>query len=264
MIRTRPVDHGPIQADHLCRSPEAASRRRRGGPTRASLTLRHLLRPLLLVLLGALVAATSGCASYLTAQVTSFHQADGNRLAGRSFVITPLREQAESLEYQAYADLVRDALVRRGLVASTPADAALEVTIRYAIDGGKAISYGYPAYGYASYGPVWGWPYYYPGGYVHYMWPATYPVGTSYAQAVLYRRELRVDITERRAGRDASTGGRVFEGTVVSEGESASIAPVMPAMVRALFSDFPGPNGVSRLVQVQLDDAPPAGAATQK
>jgi heme exporter protein D len=231
---------------------------------------RQLLRPLLLVLLGALVAATSGCASYLSAQVTSFHQANGNRLAGRSFVITPTREQAESLEYRAYADLVRDALVRQGLVASTPADAALEVTIRYAIDGGRAVTYGYPTYGYAGYGPAWGWgPYYYPGGYVPYMWPSTYPmsygvVGASYVQALLYRRELRVEITERRAAGDAGAGGRVFEGTVVSEGESASIAPVMPAMVRALFSDFPGPNGVSRLVQVQLGDALPAGAATAK
>lgn len=226
-----------------------------------------MIRPLLLVLraaLGAaLVAVLSGCASYLTAQVTSFHQADGNRLAGRSFVITPTKEQGESLEFRSYADLVRDALVRHGLVASTSAAAELDVTMRYTTDNGKAVTYGYPAYGYgygyAAYDPFWGWPYYY-GPYGHYYpYPLSYGViGTSYTQAILYRRELRVEITDRRPDKDAAAGGRLFEGTVVSEGESASIAPVMPAMVRALFSDFPGPNGISRQVQVQLDNALPA------
>ncbi len=232
--------------------------------------LAHLLRPLLLVLLAALVGATAGCASYLTAQVTSFHQADGNRLAGRSFVIVPTREQAESLEFRSYADLVRDALVRRGLVASTPTEADLAVTVLFAVDGGKSVTYGYPAYGYASYDPFWGWPPYYgPYGHYHYLWAAPYPmsygvVGASYVQAILYRRELRVEISERRAAGNASAGARLFEGTVVSEGESASIAPVMPAMVRALFSDFPGPNGVSRRVQVPFDSAVPAATTTTR
>ena len=226
-----------------------------------------LLRPLLLALLVLLVVGTSGCASYLTAQVTSFHDAGGNRLAGRSFVITPTKEQAESLEFRSYADLVRDALARQGLVAATPADADLEVSMRYTIDSGRPVVYAYPAYGYATYAPVWGWsPYYGPSGY---MWAPYYPMGyavTDYAQSTVYRRELRIEITDRRdrKGVKDGSGARLFEGAVVSEGESASIAPVMPAMVRALFSDFPGPNGVSRRVQVRLDDAPPAEPATSR
>jgi hypothetical protein len=77
-------------------------------------------------------------------------------------------------------------------------------------------------------------------------------VGSHYSQAIVYRRELRVDITDRRAG---TGGAKLFEATVTSEGESASLAPVMPAMVKALFSNFPGPSGVSRRVQVRLDDS---------
>ena len=139
--------------------------------------------------------------------------------------------------------------------------------MRYSVDSGQPVIYGYPAYGYASYGPVWGWaPYYGPGGRVHYLWTATYPVGygvvgTSYSQAIALPARARVDITDpprrRHDGRR-----RLFEGTVVSEGESASLAPVMPAMVRALFSDFPGPSGVSRRVQVRLDDAPTTAGAS--
>lgn len=245
-------------------APFAAAHPARGAGRAVPHGLVHRLR---LVLLAWVVVAASGCASYLTAQVTSFHDAGDRRMAGRSFVITPTKEQAESLEFRAYADLVRNALVREGLVAAADGDAELEVTMRYSVDNGSPVTYGYPAYGYANYGPVWGWhPYPGPGGRIHYAWTATYPmsygvIGTSYAQAILYRRELRVEINDRRA---SGKGARVFEGTVVSEGESASLAPVMPAMVRALFSDFPGPSGVSRRVEVNLDpaSAPAAPAAS--
>jgi hypothetical protein len=228
----------------------------------ASRHLGAVLRRLRLVLLAMLVGAASGCASYLTAQVTSFHDTGDKRLAGRSFAIMPTKEQAESLEFRAYADLVRDALAKEGLVAASEDQAELRVTMRYSVDSGQAVTYGYPAYGYASYGPVWGWSPYYG----HYMWPGTYPVGygvvgTSYSQAILYRRELRVEITDPRAGGNDRKGGRLFEGSVMSEGESASLAPVMAAMVRALFSDFPGPSGVSRRVQVRLDGAPTSAAS---
>ena len=232
---------------------------------------RQFLRPFLrLVLLASMVVGASGCATYMSAQVTSFHEAGDSRFAGRSFVIAPTREQAESLEFRAYADLVRNALVQEGMVEGTEKTAELDVAMRYSIDGGKPVTYGYPAYGYANYGPVWGWaPYPGPGGRIHYVWTATYPVGygvvgTSYAQAIVYRRELRVEISQRQAGSGDGKAGRLFEGTVVTEGESASLAPVMPAMVRALFSDFPGPSGVSRRVQVRLDDAPAASATSAK
>ena len=211
-----------------------------------------------------LAALLGGCATYLSTQVTSFHQmAPDHRLAGRSFVIEPTPEQQVSLEFRAYADLVRNALIRQGLSSAPGSDAELGVTLRYSIDSGKAVTYGYPAYGYSAFAPVWGLSPYYGYGGVHYAWTAAYPmgygvVGTHYTQSMLYRRELRAEITERRAD---GKGARLFEGSVVSEGESASLAPVMPAMVQALFSDFPGPNGVSRRVHVRLDDAPPGSPA---
>ena len=184
--------------------------------------------------------------------MTSFHQQPAT--SGSPDAASPScrrKEQADSLEFRAYADLVREALVRKGWSAPAEGQAELAVTIRYSVDSGQAVTYGYPAYGYASYGPAWGWsPYYGPGGMCT-IWGAAYPVGygvvgTSYSQWILYRRELRVEITDPRAGGNERKGGRLFEGTVMSEGESASLAPVMPAMVRALFSDFPGPSGVSR------------------
>lgn len=243
----------------------------RSSTERRARRLLHLAR---LALLAPLMALASGCATYMSAQVTSFHQLSPDRqLAGKRFVIEPSTDQQDSLEFRAYADLVRQALIRNGLVDAGDASAELAVAIRYSIDNGKPVTYSYPAYGYANFGPVWGWAPYRSHGGVHYAWTATYPVsygviGTNYGQSTTYRRELRVDITDRsgkasggRAGSGTITppGGafapaRVFEGTVVTQGESGSLAPVMPAMVRALFSEFPGANGATRLVQVTLDE----------
>lgn len=216
---------------------------------------RSILRLAALALLAALAGLTGGCATYMSAQVTSFHQLTPDQnLAGKRFVIEPAKEQKDSLEYRAYAGLVSEALVRNGLVDAGEGSADVGVAIHYSIDSGTPVAYSYPTYGYAAFGPVWGWsPYFGSGGHVHYAWTAGYPigygvVGTSYGQSILYRRQLRVDITDRRAP------VKLYEGTVVSQGESAALAPVMPAMVRALFSDFPGPKGVSRVVNVRLNE----------
>jgi hypothetical protein len=229
-----------------------------GTSRRAAAARLHRLAVAALLL--PLAAMAGGCAAYMQAQVTSFHQVSQElRLEGKRFVIEPSDAQRDSLEFQAYADQVRRALVEKGLVAAGGGTASeLVVRMTYTIDGGRAVVHGYPAYGYTHYGPVWTWtPYPVPGGGVRYAWTPTYPmtygvVGTQYSESTLYRRELHVMIEERKTGGD---GRRLYEGTVVSEGGSASLAPVMPAMVRALFSDFPGRNGVTRIVQVPIDEA---------
>jgi hypothetical protein len=237
----------------------------RSGPARAA--WRRVSRLARLLVMAPLMLLAGGCASYLSADVTSFHQLPtGHRFAGRTFAIEPDPEQKDSLEFRAYADLVREALIGHGLVPASGPNADLGVSVRFWIDDGRPVTYGYPAYGYTSFGPVWGWvPRPGPGGHVHYVWTATYPlgygvVGTNYSRYVLYRRELRVEINDRRAD---GKGARLFEGSASSEGESGALAPVMPAMVRALFSDFPGPNGVTRRVQVNLAEEPAAGTSAR-
>ena len=252
MFRSKiPMVHGPVDMNAVSHRPAPDGHAVGVG--------RRLLRVVGLALLAPLMAAASGCASYMSAQVTSFHQlTPQHKLEGKRFVIEPTSEQKDSLEYRAYADLVRQALVRNGLVNAAGGNADLGVVLRYSIDNGKPVNYSYPAYGYANYGPVWGWaPYRGPGG-VHYVWTATYPlnygvIGTNYGQSMLYRRELRVDITDRNG---PAGSAKVFEGSVVTEGESAALAPVMPNMVRALFSEFPGANGVTRIVNVRTDPDP--------
>ena len=77
-----------------------------------------------------------------------------------------------------------------------------------------------------------------------------YPDVRSYT---VYQRRLELEI----AAAD-NPGQNLYESRVVSDGRSNRLEEVMPLMVRTLFTDFPGPSGVTREISIDLDKAPPA------
>jgi hypothetical protein len=206
--------------------------------------------------LGALIIALllGGCAATLETQVTSFHRLpDG--LEGQRFVITATAEQKDSLEFASYAGLVREALAGKGLRdAGADAAADLGVTLHYRVDPVGSASAGGTG-GYAGFGIG-------SGGFS----VGTFGIGIGIpigsgarsGEPATYQRSLQVEI-DRLGGTRAATAGaagrtRVFEGRAISDGPSASLAPVMGAMVRALFREFPGPDGRTRIVTVPVDE----------
>lgn len=217
-----------------------------------------------------LTLLSAGCAATLETQVTAFHQLS-NGLQGQRFVMMPTGEQRGSLEFDNYARLVREALVGKGLVdadagkgpgngtGNSPAD--LGVAIAYGIAGGNATSRGgtdgYAGFGFGSGGFSMG----------SVGIGIGFPIGSSGAgpgDALAYQRTLRVEI-DRLDGAGAkplnpapganARGARVFEARATSEGPSASLAPVMRAMVQAVFEEFPGPSGKTRVVRTPLEEA---------
>lgn len=72
---------------------------------------------------------------------------------------------------------------------------------------------------------------------------------------VIYLRELSLRVERAAVGGNSPSqvSERVYEATVRSQGNSSSLATVMPAMIRGLFADFPGPSGVERSVEVPLN-----------
>jgi hypothetical protein len=197
-----------------------------------------------------------GCATTLEAQVTSFHE-ERAQWKGKRFVIVPRDDQRDSLEFKAYADRVARALESKGLVAATPGSAELEVRLRYGSKEQRPLVYSAPTYGYGVFGPAWSWGAY-PAG-VYYGWypyfPMTYGViGTDYREYRNWRQELHVEIVA------PASSSRLYEATAFTEGSSDALAAVMPALVEAMFHDFPGPNGQVRQVAVELR-GPPAAAA---
>ena len=196
------------------------------------------------------VATLQGCATALDTTVTSFHQ-PGASWAGKRFAIVPDASQRDSLEYQSYAALVSRGLQQNGLVPAAEGRAEVDVTLHYKVEELRPLVYHSPVY--AGFGPVWGgYPYYYGPFYGPYFGRAPYwPMGYAYVGGETrayrnWRHELKVDI-----GKPGATSQQ-YQATAVVEGSNAALVSYMPALVEAIFHDFPGPNGQVRHVQVEL------------
>ncbi|GAB3553976.1 hypothetical protein GCM10027343_41420 [Noviherbaspirillum agri] len=198
-----------------------------------------------------------GCASTIRSDVTSFHEWPAT-LPDKSYVFERTKEQNDSLEYLNYENLVRTELNRLGFVEA-PANTkpTLKASISYSIHG-RDVKEVYPVVVNPSpywYGPAWR-GYYGPG-----YWPGYYGYGPFYdpfwfgppvveqrvSQYQLFTRQLKVVLAQM------SNGKRLYETTVVSEGTNGSLATVMPYLVRSAFTDFPGPNGVPRRVELKME-----------
>jgi hypothetical protein len=192
----------------------------------------------------AALALLGGCASTLTSEVTSFHRlADG--LSGERFVVVPSESQAGSLEFETYAGFVREALVDHGLLDGGIGDraGALRVRMAYSVDGGGSV-HGPGTRGEVGFGGGGGTGGFSMGGIGIGF---GIPIGGA-RETSDWRRTLTVTIDRPRG----DSAERLFEATAVSRGQTAAIAPVMRAMVAAIFKDFPGQNGVTRVVEVPL------------
>lgn len=211
-----------------------------------------------LAALAAVVALLQGCATALDTTVTAFHQPEVS-WAGKRFAIVPGEGQGDSLEFKSYAALVSRGLQNNGLVPAASGTADVDVRLQYKAAELRPLTYSTPYYGYGAFGPLWGpYPYYYGPYYARApYWPMSYGIiGADTREYRSWRRELKVEI-----GRPGETG-RQFEATAVSDGGTSSLVSVMPALVEAIFHDFPGPNGQVRHVQVELRDAAEAAPAS--
>lgn len=208
-------------------------------------------------LLVAVAVVLGGCATgprVVRTEVTTF-DAWSTLPAGRDYVFERTLEYQNSLEMQTYEDIVRDELKVRGFeLAKDPARAALAVTLRPSVmttqvqvrDRFADPFYG-PwggfgrGYGRGWYGPGWG-GFYGPGPY----WGG--PWGYNDYVVDVYRRRLEIDIDSR-----AAPVKRYFEGRVENTGTSDSLQGVMPYLIRALFTDFPGNSGQTRRIDVPVE-----------
>jgi len=203
--------------------------------------------PLWLSLL--LAVLLSGCAGTIVrSEVTAFHEAAPD-FGDMSFGFSRDARQENDLEYRSYESLVRGALQQLGFTES--AGGMLQVGIRYQVDA-RDMRVVEPVWVDPWYGPGFGryrYPYGYYGPYADPFWfgpPLVLPVERRF---VSYNRSLEITIA-RAAG-----GKNLLQLIVHSQGQNPSLAAVMPAMVRSAFTDFPGPNGVPRVLEVKLEPA---------
>jgi hypothetical protein len=206
-------------------------------------------------LLGAAVIGLSGCETGFPAQVSRFQAMPAP--AGQTFFVVPMDTRLNgSLEFQRYGAYVAQALQAQGYApATTPAAASLIVNVGYNVDRGtteyQSDPFGRGGYGFGmGYGGMFARPYYYPRfGYrsaFYYGWddPFYSPFDTGITSYRVYRSKLDVDI--RRHADNQS----VFEGHAKARSENDDLSRIVPNLVEAMFTGFPGRNGETVMITV--------------
>ena len=207
-------------------------------------------------LLAILILLLSGCASTIRSEVTAFHHwPPGSENKLFSFNRTP--EQAHSLEYQAYEQLVKAQLEKHGLREAGPGEVP-PLTLEFSASiTGRDVRvvetvlvdswYGTPWYGPGFYSPYWGYPgfgypFYGPG------WGGMPVAREQERRYTVFHRELKLKMT------DTLSQQPVYEVTVRSDGKEGNLARLVPYLVESAFKDFPGQSGVPRVVELKMKD----------
>jgi hypothetical protein len=209
-----------------------------------------LAKKLLTLAAPAALLALGGCATGLPTQVSRYQAMPAP--AGQTFAIQPADpDDRGGLEFSRYAELVRRHMIAQGYSeASSPQSASLIVSLDYGVDDGRqqvvtrpALG-GYGRFGYGGFGyrPYWsrfggygrlrspfyyGWddPFWYRGGF-----------GDEIDVYTVYSSFLDMDI--RRPD-----GQAVFEGTARARSRTDELSVLVPNLVEAMFTGFPGKSG---------------------
>ena len=186
------------------------------------------------IALGAAAIALSGCATALDTRVTRYQAMPAPQ--GQTFAVVPVGGMAASggLEFQRYAAIVAQQLAARGYTpAPDPASASMVVQLGYGVDQGQVRVVSDPFAGPFGYGGFYGGSFFYPrygrfGSPFYYGWNDPY---------VEYHSE--VDLHIRAKGTDQP----LFDGRAQARSETNRLDVVLPSLIEALFTGFPGQNG---------------------
>ncbi|GMM92349.1 DUF4136 domain-containing protein [Qipengyuania sp. MTN3-11] len=211
-----------------------------------------------------ILAGLAACATPFRADVQRF-QTQLPAPTGESFaVVADDPSLAGGLEFAQYADLVEANMARLGYAQAAPESATLLVRFDYNVDNGRERIrttgfrdpfydpwFGYSAFrspyyrsrfGYSPfrsryYGSSWGYGFYDPwfGG----------PEVRSYT---VYNSEIDMKIDR------AATGERLFEGKAEALSTSDRLQYLVPNLVEAMFTDFPGNSGETVRISIKPEE----------
>lgn len=204
----------------------------------------------------ATLLSLGACATPFRADVTRFQQLPAPQ--GETFAITSGDPKLKGgLEFAQYASLVAQRLEAVGYRrAADGAQANLIVKLDYGVDNGRERVVSDPDFGWGGWGGgPWGgpWGYYGPRhrGYMYGFYdPFLYGAGwgrDNISSYTIYSSQL--DLQIERAG----SGQRLFEGTAKAVSRDNNLTNLVPNLVDAMFTGFPGNNGQT----VKISIAPP-------
>ncbi|HKT86511.1 MAG TPA: DUF4136 domain-containing protein [Novosphingobium sp.] len=188
-----------------------------------------------------LLMAVAACATPFKADVSRF-QSQLPAPAGQTFaVVADDPKLSGGLEFAQYAGLVSDRLANIGYTpAAAPAKADLIVRFDYGVDNGRERIrstgfgpywdpwYGYRPFGWSRFG-YWGGPW-------HYGWYDPF-FDNSVESYTVYTSGMTLKIDR------AADGRRLFEGKAEAVSTSNKLQYLVPNLVEAMFTGFPGNSG---------------------
>jgi hypothetical protein len=222
------------------------------------------------MLLGVSALGLAGCATGLPTQVSRYQAMPAPQ--GQSFFIAPTNPAASGgLEFSRYAGQVAQAMQAQGFAQAPSLETAtMVVSLDYGVDDGSqrverdpfGRGYGYDPFwgGYSPWGGVNGRPYYSRFGYwgprsPYYLgWNDPYwyaRSGGPYGQVRVYTEyKSFLDMNIRRKADNAS----LFEGHVQARSVNDNLGVLVPNLIAAMFTGFPGQSGETIKITV-----PPPG-----
>ncbi|HEX3675796.1 MAG TPA: DUF4136 domain-containing protein [Sphingomicrobium sp.] len=198
--------------------------------------------------LGIAALGMSACADTITSTVSRYQAMPAPQ--GQTFAIVPGGGMAANggLEFERYAALVAQQLQARGYVPATGAQSAnMVVQLGYEVGHGQvryvADPFYDPFFG-PFYRPRFGW-----GGGYFWGWndPFWYGDVDSFVE---YHSEVELHI------RAAGTNQPLFDGRAQARSGTNRLDIVIPSLVDALFTGFPGRSG--EVVKITIPTRPPA------
>jgi hypothetical protein len=200
-----------------------------------------------------LVALLSGCASPITARVSSFQQWPADA-AGSSFGFLAPVDHTRELEQASYASLVAVELAKQGLQPAAngqPARILVDMSVSSQLEN---RSYSRPIYqDQYVYRPSFrdAAGRIYPGYWMPDPFGPRY-VGNQQLMETIQVSSLRLRLLDTQ-GPARSSPRTVFESNATHEGNPSPLPSVVPYLVRAVFEGFPGPNGRVQVVRFKPD-----------
>jgi Domain of unknown function (DUF4136) len=210
-------------------------------------------------LLGISALGLSACANGLRTEVSRYQAMPAPQ--GQSFFIVPADStQAGGLEFSRYAGQVAQAMQAQGYAMAPSLEAAtMVVRLDYGVDEGQqqverdpfARGYGYDPFwsgygGFGPYGGFYGRPYYSRFGYwgprsaFYYGWDDPFWFGGPYQEVrayTVYKSFLDLDIRRK------ADNAQLFDGHAKARSTNDNMGVLVPNLIEAMFTGFPGHNG---------------------
>ena len=230
------------------------------------------------VLIGTGALAISGCATGLPTQVSRYQSMPAP--AGQTFYVVPANGVTANNQFNRYAAVVAQQLAAVGYTpAGAPQLATMVVKLDYGVDQGKTeysedpfarSAYGYGGFGYGDpfyrsrfgfggfydpfYGGYMGRPYWSHFGYwgggspFYYGWDDPFWYSSPYAgygagfggairSYTVYKSYLDLDIVRK------DDNAALFEGHAKARSETDNLGLLVPNLIEAMFTGFPGRSG---------------------